>query len=83
MARALLPAKASVGPCHSRLSARLDNVIISLQILWDNRIPKNSNSAREMSVPQDDDFASRAATYFVFIFLVAAIFETLLASLGG
>jgi hypothetical protein len=31
--------------------------------------------------PQDD-FASRAATWFVFIFLVAAIVETLLASFG-
>ena len=36
-----------------------------------------------MSAPKEDDFASRAATYFVFIFLIAAIVETLLASLGG
>ena len=36
-----------------------------------------------MSDTKDDDFASRAATYFVFIFLIAAIIETLLASLGG
>ena len=28
-----------------------------------------------------DDFASRAATYMVFIFLIGAIVETLLASL--
>jgi hypothetical protein len=32
--------------------------------------------------PHEDDFASRAATYFVFIFLIAAIVETLLAGLG-
>jgi hypothetical protein len=32
---------------------------------------------------KEDDFASRAATYFVFIFLIAAIIETLLASLAG
>lgn len=36
-----------------------------------------------MSEARDDDFASRAATYFVFIFLIAAIVETLLASLAG
>jgi hypothetical protein len=36
-----------------------------------------------MSEPKDDDFASRAATYFVFVFLIAAIIETLLASLAG
>jgi hypothetical protein len=30
---------------------------------------------------KEDDFASRAATYFVFIFLIAAIVETLLAGL--
>jgi hypothetical protein len=36
-----------------------------------------------ISQPRDDDFASRAATYFVFIFLIAAIVETLLASLAG
>lgn len=32
---------------------------------------------------KDDDFASRAATLFVFVFLVAAVLETLLASLAG
>jgi hypothetical protein len=36
-----------------------------------------------MSEPREDDFASRAATYFVFIFLIAAVIETLFASLGG
>jgi hypothetical protein len=36
-----------------------------------------------MSDTRDDNFASRAATYFAFIFLVAAIVETLLASFGG
>lgn len=36
-----------------------------------------------MSETGVDDFASRAATYFVFIFLIAAIVETLLASFGG
>jgi hypothetical protein len=36
-----------------------------------------------MAEPKDDDFASRAATYFVFIFLIAAIIETLIASLAG
>jgi len=35
-----------------------------------------------MSESRNDDFASRAATYFVFIFLMAAIVETLIASLG-
>jgi len=35
-----------------------------------------------MSDTREDDFASRAATYFVFIFLAGAIIETLLASLG-
>ena len=34
-----------------------------------------------MSEPKVDDFASRAATYFVFIFLIGAIIETLLAGL--
>jgi hypothetical protein len=34
-----------------------------------------------MSETRDDNFASRAATYFVFVFLVAAIVETMLASL--
>lgn len=32
---------------------------------------------------KEDDSASRIATYFVFIFLIAAIIETLLASFGG
>jgi hypothetical protein len=36
-----------------------------------------------MTESKDDDFASRAATYFVFIFLIAAIIETLIASLAG
>jgi len=36
-----------------------------------------------MSQTKEDDFASRTATYFVFIFLIAAIIETLLASLAG
>ncbi len=35
-----------------------------------------------MSETRDEDFASRAATYFVFIFLIAAIVETLLATFG-
>ncbi len=35
-----------------------------------------------MSEVREDHSASRAATYFVFIFLVAAIVETLLAGLG-
>jgi len=35
-----------------------------------------------MSELKQDDSASRAATYFVFIFLVAAILETLIAGLG-
>ncbi len=34
-----------------------------------------------MSETRDDNFASRAATYFVFVFLIAAIIETMLASL--
>jgi len=34
-----------------------------------------------MSDTREDAFASRAATYFVFIFLIGAIVETLLASL--
>lgn len=34
-----------------------------------------------MSETRDDNFASRAATYFVFVFLIAAIIETVLASL--
>ena len=32
---------------------------------------------------KEDDSASRIATYFVFIFLIAAIIETLLATFGG
>jgi hypothetical protein len=36
-----------------------------------------------MPEAREDNFASRAATYFVFIFLIAAIVETLLASWGG
>ncbi len=35
-----------------------------------------------MSELKQDHSASRAATYFVFIFLVAAILETLIAGLG-
>jgi hypothetical protein len=35
-----------------------------------------------MSGVQEDHSASRVATYFVFIFLVAAVIETLLASFG-
>jgi len=34
-----------------------------------------------MSDTKQDDFASRAATYFVFVFLIAAIIETMLATL--
>lgn len=34
-----------------------------------------------MSGTRDEDFGSRAATYFVFIFLAAAIVETLIAGL--
>jgi len=34
-----------------------------------------------MPETKDDDFASRAATYFVFIFLAGAIIETLIAGL--
>ena len=34
-----------------------------------------------MPETRDDNFASRAATYFVYIFLVAAIVETLVAGL--
>jgi hypothetical protein len=36
-----------------------------------------------MTEPKEDDFASRAATYFVFIFLIAAVVETLIAGLAG
>jgi hypothetical protein len=35
-----------------------------------------------MSGVQEDHSASRVAAYFVFIFLVAAVIETLLASFG-
>jgi len=35
-----------------------------------------------MSQTREDHSASRVATYFVFIFLVAAIIETLLATFG-
>jgi len=35
-----------------------------------------------MSETREDHSVSRAATYFVFIFLMAAIVETLLAGLG-
>ncbi len=35
-----------------------------------------------MSEIREDSSASRTATYFVFIFLVAAIVETLIATLG-
>jgi hypothetical protein len=35
-----------------------------------------------MSQAQDDHSVSRTATYFVFLFLVAAILETLIAGLG-
>jgi len=34
-----------------------------------------------MSEPKVDDSASRAATYFVFIFLIGAILETTIATL--
>jgi hypothetical protein len=34
-----------------------------------------------MSKTKDNNFAGRAATYFVFVFLIAAIVETILASL--
>lgn len=35
-----------------------------------------------MSETQEDRSTTRVATYFVFIFLIAAIIETLLASFG-
>jgi len=35
-----------------------------------------------MSETKDDNFATRAASYFVFVFLVAAIIETVLANFG-
>jgi hypothetical protein len=35
-----------------------------------------------MSDTREDHSASRTATYFVFIFLIAAIVETLIAGLG-
>jgi len=35
-----------------------------------------------MSETKEDNSASRAATYFVLIFLIAAIIETLIAGLG-
>ncbi len=35
-----------------------------------------------MSQIQEDNSANRVATYFVFIFLIAAIVETLIATLG-
>ena len=35
-----------------------------------------------MTEIREDNSASRVATYFVFIFLIAAIVETLLATLG-
>jgi hypothetical protein len=35
-----------------------------------------------MSDIREDNSASRTATYFVFIFLIAAIVETVIASLG-
>ena len=35
-----------------------------------------------MPQPQEDHSASRTATYFVFMFLLAAIVETLIAGLG-
>jgi len=35
-----------------------------------------------MSDLKEDNSASRAAIYFVFIFLIAAIIETLIAGLG-
>jgi hypothetical protein len=43
-------------------------------------IPKPSEEP--MSEIREDNSASRVATYFVFIFLIAAIVETLLATLG-
>jgi hypothetical protein len=36
-----------------------------------------------MSETREDNSASRVATYFVFIFLIAAIIETALASFAG
>ena len=48
-----------------------------------NLVPKTQPLRGTLSEPKEDDFASRAATYFVFAFLIAAIIETLLASLGG
>jgi hypothetical protein len=35
-----------------------------------------------MSESREDNSPSRVATYFVFIFLIAAIVETLIATLG-
>jgi hypothetical protein len=35
-----------------------------------------------MAEIREDNSASRTATYFVFVFLVAAIVETLIATLG-
>jgi len=50
-------------------------------ILWQSST--NSKPLRgTMSELREDNSASRVATYFVFIFLVAAIIETLLAGFG-
>jgi hypothetical protein len=35
-----------------------------------------------MSEPREDNSTSRVATYFVFAFLLAAILETMIATLG-
>jgi hypothetical protein len=50
--------------------------------VWGDTIAQFNPLRGTMSEPKVDDSASRVATYFVFIFLIAAIIETLLASLG-
>ena len=68
------------------LSQRLKNAIIPLRGFCGTELFPNFKPCEEpgtMPAPKEADFTSRAATYFVFIFLIAAIIETLLASLGG
>ena len=64
------------------LASSLRQCIIPLRGSVGEGFPKFKPLRGTMSDVREDHSASRVATYFVFIFLAAAIIETLLASFG-
>ena len=63
------------------LSEAADRVQSRPVDLWDWKFPTQPQRGT-MSETREDHSASRMATYFVFAFLLAAILETMIATLG-